>query len=171
MSKQDNKQSEQAFPMAVFLDTNILEELPENLESGELSSLIAEAKEVLVKICLPDIVAREWIWHRLEKLIKNMEGAKKGLDHIRKYFKDIPDFNPPEANNILDSVFRISVKRIKESGLRVLGPPKTNIRMLTHRAAYKQAPFRGSNRGFKDELVVLTMLKMSKKNGTLKALF
>ena len=35
MSKQDNKQGEQAFPMAVFLDTNILEELPETLESGE----------------------------------------------------------------------------------------------------------------------------------------
>ena len=48
--------------MVIFLDTNILEELPETLESGELSSLIAEAKEVLVKVCLPDIVAREWIW-------------------------------------------------------------------------------------------------------------
>jgi hypothetical protein len=162
MLKQDNMQGEQAFPMAVFLDTNIIEELPETLESGELSSLIAEAREAEVKVYLPDIVAREWIWHRLERLLKNMADAKKGLDHVRKYFNDIPDFNPPEADNILDSVFRIAVKHIKDSGLRVLGPPKASIRRLTHRAAYKQIPFRSANRGFKDELVVLAILKLLK---------
>ena len=146
--------------MAVFLDTNILEELPETLESGELSSLIAEAKEAKVKVYLSDIVAREWITHRLEKLLKNMEGAKKDLDHLRKYFNNTPDLKPPEASDIVKSIFRITVKHIKNSGLRVLGPPKVSVRRITHRAVYKQAPFRSSNRGFKDELVVLTMLKL-----------
>ena len=87
MSKRNDKQDEQAFPMVFFLDTNILDELPETLESGELSSLIAEAEEVEVKVYIPDIVAREWIWHRLEKLLNSIADAKTSLDHVRRYLK------------------------------------------------------------------------------------
>ena len=122
--------------------------------------MIAEAEEVEVKVYIPDIVAREWIWHRLEKLLNSIADAKTSLDHVRRYLKNIPDLRTPEASNILESLFKITVKHIKNSGLRVLGPPKVSIRKLMHRAAYKQLPFRSSNRGFKDELLVLTMLKL-----------
>jgi hypothetical protein len=163
MAEKDEKQGEQTFPMVFFLDTNILEQLPETLESGSLSSMIVEAKQANVKVYIPDVVAREWIWHRLDRLINKLSDAEESLNYVGKYLQGIPNFKSPNSSDLVSSVFKIVLGRIKHSGLRVLGPPKVKVRTLTFNAVCQQSPFRSSNKGFKDELVVLSMLKILRK--------
>jgi len=153
-----NPIQEETFPIVFFLDTNILEGLPESLESGELSSLISEGNETGTNVYLPDVVAREWCYHRVEKLVDGLKEFENGSKQIRKYDKSLPKYKiVPE--NLLKSVFTQSVRNIKASGLRVLGPPHLNLIELRNRAVFKLPPFKDVNKGFKDELVLLGVLK------------
>lgn len=144
-------------PAVFFLDTNILDALPETLESGELNSLVSEAKEVHCKVYLPDVVAREWIKHRLYNAVDSYVDIRKGSGHLRKYIDAIPDFEL-ESKAIADAVFKVGIQRIKNADLRILRPPFINTRSITSNAVYEVAPFAPEGKGFKDELIVLSML-------------
>lgn len=144
-------------PVAFFLDTNILEALPETLESGELNSLVSEAKQFHCKVYLPDVVAREWIKHRFDKAVGSYADIRKGSDHLRKYIDAIPDFKL-ESKAIYNAVFKAGIQRIKNAGLRILRPPFIKTRSITSNAVCEVAPFAPDGKGFKDELIVLSML-------------
>jgi hypothetical protein len=51
----------------------------------------------------------------------------------------------------------------RKSSCRLLGLPRAAIRELTSRAVLQTPPFRNANKGFKDELLVLSMLKLVKR--------
>jgi hypothetical protein len=53
-----------------------------------------------------------------------------------------------------------TARRLRTARLRVLGPPNINKKSITFRAAFRIPPFRDAGRGFKDELVLLSMLSL-----------
>ncbi len=144
-------------PAAFFLDTNILDALPESLESGELNSLVSEASQVGSRVYLPDVVAREWLKHRSDKVVESYVNVRKGSKHLRNYISNIPDFEL-ENKAIIDSVLSNGIRRMKAGRLRILRPPRIDTRSMTFNAVGEVAPFTHSNKGFKDELIVLSML-------------
>lgn len=146
-------------PAAFFLDTNILDTLPESLESGELSHLVSEADDCNCRVFLCDVVAREWLKHRWDNACKSAESLMKGIRHLGKYIDSIPEV-PIEDDAFYASVFRKGIQRIKEARLRVLKPPLLYTRAITAGAVFEAAPFSHSNKGFKDELIVLSMLQL-----------
>ena len=154
-------------PVAFFLDTNILDALPESLESGELNSLVSEVGQVRSRVYLPDVVAREWLKHRVDKVVKSYLNVRKGSKHLRSYISTIPDFEL-EDKAIIDAVFSSGIQRMKAGRLRILRPPLIDTRSMTLNAVCEVAPFTHSNKGFKDELVVLSMLDVIGR-GTFKS--
>jgi hypothetical protein len=159
--------NQEIFPIAIFLDTNILDSLPENLRSGDLSGLIADANSIGAKVCIPDVVAREWLKHRIDKFFDSLDGYEKSRAHIKKYFSNMPVFNIA-GHDFSNNVYRFLINHLKKSGCRILGPPKSTISDLTERAVWSKPPFRNANKGFKDELVVLSMLKLPKRGWNYK---
>ncbi len=159
--------NQEIFPIAIFLDTNILDSLPENLVSGDLSGLIADAKNIGSDVYIPDVVAREWLTHRIDKFFNSLEEYLKSGSHIKKYFSEIPEFKITKSG-FLSNVYRFLISHLKNSGCRLLCPPKTTIRRLTTQAVQSIPPFRNSNKGFKDELIILSMLKLPQRNWNYK---
>ncbi|HUW83397.1 MAG TPA: hypothetical protein VMZ31_11430 [Phycisphaerae bacterium] len=79
MAKETDERSARVeWPLAVFLDTNVLDSLPESLESGELSKLVKQASRVYV----PDVVARERVNHRYTKASNGANDAVKARPRI-----------------------------------------------------------------------------------------
>jgi len=154
--------NKEIFPIAIFLDTNILDSLPENLRAGDLSGLVADCNNIGATVYIPDVVSREWLKHRIDKFFISLSNYLKSRSHIKKYFPNIPDFNI-NIEEFKNNVYRTLISFLKKSGCRLLGPPKASIIGLTDRAINAIPPFRYANRGFKDELVVLSMFKLEKR--------
>ena len=163
----DNDNDESVFPIAIFLDTNILDSLPEDLRSGDLSSLVADAENIGAKVYMPDVVAREWLKHRIDKFFDSLKNYIKDGKHIKKYFSEISEFGLT-VEEFRKNVYKSLISRLKRCGCRLLGPPKVTISSLTRRAVWHRVPFRNANKGFKDELVVLSMLKLQKRGWNYK---
>lgn len=152
MDTDNEKQA--GWPVAVFLDTNVLDQLPESLNSGELASLIDRVRYVYVA----DVAAREWITHRIEKAIDSLESAWKVASHLKQYQESTIEISI-DPKDLIRRVKSDCVNRLRRSGLRVLRPPSVTLRSITHRATLKFPPFREKGRGFKDELIFQTMLE------------
>lgn len=154
----NEKQTREVFPIAIFIDTNILDALPEELISGDLSALIEDANQVGSRVFIPDVVAREWMEHKIERLLKNLENYQKAKNYIEKYFPPVAGFQL--SGEDFRKVPRALVARLRKSGCRLAIPPKATVRSLTWRAVSGMPPFRDGNRGFKDELIVRSMLRL-----------
>ncbi|KKL80018.1 hypothetical protein LCGC14_2009000 [marine sediment metagenome] len=144
------------WPIAVFLDTNVLDALPESLESGELSNLVEEASRVFV----PDVVAREWMSHRYQKAFDSIANALKASRQLRQYSDEWVKIGLTKPGELYLEVGRKAARRLRAAGLRVLRPPRIDTRDITARAVLAIPPFRQAGRGFKDELTVLSMLEL-----------
>jgi len=159
--------STEVFPVAIFLDTNILDALPEDLSSGDLSGLVADADRIGAQAYIPDVVAREWLKHRMDKFFNTLEEYEGNRIHINRYFPNIPEFSIT-SSEFRSNVYRVLITHLVKSGCRLLGPPKATIRRLTARAVWAVPPFKYANKGFKDELIVLSILKLVERSWNYK---
>ncbi len=160
MRMANNVSTESLLPMAIFLDTNVLDSLPENLQSGSLQSLLSEAKSLELSVYVSDIVAREWVQHRLEKAVKSVVTSAKCMKQLNQYSKEWVEMAFPSGEVLRETVETEAKKRLESSGLVALQPPQVTIAELSNAAACKLPPFGEANKGFKDELIVLTMLDL-----------
>jgi hypothetical protein len=142
-----------SYSVAVILDTNVLDALPESLESGELSSLTSAVWRVFV----PDVVAREWQWHRIQKAVESFKALRKSSKHLAQYPIGVLEADRPLPGTGT-KIARELALRLRAAKLRVYRRPKILLRELTLRSVRHDPPFESANRGFKDELIVQTML-------------
>lgn len=149
-------------PTAFFLDTNILDSLPETLESGELGNLIHEGNKCGCRVFLSDVVAREWLKHRWDKALSSARNVEKDSKYLADYTESVPLVSV-ERKHLYESVFKKGIQRIRALDLRILPPPPLFPRTITKSAVFARPPFSHSNKGFKDELIVLTMLRLVHK--------
>ena len=140
-------------PTAIYLDTSVLEELPETLESGELAGLVAQAGKLEIPVLVPDIVAKEWLWHRGDKALTSLRNAQTGLRHVASY---LPGTACPNIDEkvLVEAVWKAARERLARTGLQSLPAPSVDVPELTVRALANVPPLR---KGFKDELVVLSI--------------
>jgi PIN domain len=146
-------------PVAVFLDTNILDSLPETLESGELSALVARAARVLVT----DITVREWLTHRFRRVRDAMANARAAEKYLSQYFATWVKTELPQENKISRIVLDSAIKQLRRAEVRITPPPRIDERDIRYRSLMKIPPFGDQGRGFKDELVLLGILKFLSK--------
>jgi hypothetical protein len=146
------------FPAILVLDTNILDSLPENLQSGELASLVATAGKLRVPVFVPGVVASEWSRHRVESAKESLEKSFEANKHLSQYVE--ADMAPSATTKELtDRVQQVSSARLSQAGMQVMPTPALDPEELTRRAVEERRPFRKEGRGFKDQLVVLSVLE------------
>ncbi len=149
--------------VAIFLDTNVLDPLPETLESGSLQGLVSDAKSLGLTVYLPDIVAREWVQHRLEEAVKSITRAVDCVERLGQYSEQWLQMELPSPKIIRETIESKARERLAGSGLVVLDPPHVDMAEISDRAVRGSPPFKNGDRGFKDELLVRTVLELVRK--------
>ena len=160
MTKKDEEQAQSLLPIAIFMDTNILDSLPATLESGSLQSFVSEAKSLNLEVYIPDIVEREWIQHRLEHALDSLVKSTKCMKHLSQHSENWIQIDLASTEILAETVKTKAHERLKCAGFIILDPPQIDIVDVSDRAAQKLLPFQNANKGFKDELIVLTMLEL-----------
>ena len=140
--------------MKVVLDSNII--IADFwLESTNFKVLFESAKKGDVKIYIPEIVLDEVI----NKYNQRLEQSKLKVDSELKTFKKLSrtDRKNPLTKTIIDksvSDYQNHLKKIiKENSIVVLKYPKTDHKILAHKAMYKLKPFNSNEKGYRDCLI------------------
>ncbi|MEK7228181.1 MAG: PIN domain-containing protein [Patescibacteria group bacterium] len=148
----------------IFLDSNQVYNDKNGRYDDPFGQSIPELKKFLdghsldnVKICLPELVVRERIQHKLDliqgavsSVNENLEALKK-VGHTQKPIKKRTDYK-----KTLNSIV---VKFLKKYDVQRVPTPDIDAKDLIERAITKKKPFNDHSAGFKDTLIYLTIVE------------
>ncbi len=146
----------------IYLDSNRLYnqiplEEPFNLQIPELREFLDEHDLGDVDICLPEIVIRERIQHKLESITEKIDAINshanslKGVGHNIRKIKPHTDYKKILQDKVKDFLKKNKVIRI--------GMPSITKDDLIERAINKMKPFNDNTAGFKDTLIFLSIIE------------
>lgn len=147
----------------IYLDTNqvfsnkgpLCE--PFNLSIPDLRKFLDEKNIKNVEICLPDIVVRERIQHKIENINKSLEDVNKlirslnSVGHESEEIEATGDYQKILEKNATEFLEKNKVIRISA--------PSIGKEELIDRAINKMKPFNDKGAGFKDTLIFLSIIE------------
>jgi len=148
----------------IFLDTNRLfnknAPLNEvfNYQIPELVSFLEEnGIREIVDICLPEIVVKERVQHKLEEISKN-------LDILNNSIENLKSVGHSEAVVSARDDYKTTIEKnaddfISLNGIVKVPMPSISKEELIDRAITKLRPFKDNDIGFKDTLIYLSIVE------------
>ncbi|OGP56250.1 MAG: hypothetical protein A2Y65_03840 [Deltaproteobacteria bacterium RBG_13_52_11] len=165
-------------PRSIYLDTNILMQLPYWDSNVNFIELREAAKLIHVPLFVPEVVAQELIQRRIETTYEQM-GKMKGLSSTLGNLLGRDPLGYEQVNDIENRITTIANDFLNHIGLQVI-PTPTNIPIetLVSMAIRREPPFRGigekgerGDRGFKDTIILFTIIEHMRSKGFQDAVF
>lgn len=162
MSERTPNKLIQKLPKLIFMDTNVLDSLPENLRSGEFSLLLENAATLDVGVVVSQIALLEWLKHRREGALKHLRRIRAGRDYISRYKNDALNIRIDDAT-LQGLVTEQQNNLLKKLGIEIAPLPSIDVEEIATNAVEEIPPFKKEDRGFKDELIVLSLIEYAQK--------
>ncbi len=151
-------------PKAVYLDTSILRTFKKEINTPEFQELQNICNKLGVSILVPQIVVDEWIQYYLTKrapdLFEKIDTAINNLNMITLSKKNL-EFKI-EKTHILTELKTYLVEQIPKVGMEIINTPEIKLDTLIDRAIKYVKPFKDKDKGFKDTIILFTILEHAK---------
>ncbi len=151
----------------IYLDTNQIRSgdgkgplgEPFNTNIAELRKFLTENEDQLkdVEICLPEIVIRERIQHRIEDIAQNVSAANAIITALKSAGYTISEIELKDDHKEL--LERNADSYIKKYKVTRVPPPEVGKDELIERAITKMKPFKDNTAGFKDTLIYYSIIE------------
>jgi hypothetical protein len=165
-------------PDTIYLDTNMLMQLPYWSSNIDFIELRESAKSINCPILVPEVVAQELLQRRIETARDHYRALEVQCSSLGKLLKRDPisyeKIDMPEEKIIL-----LTEDFLRHIGIQVVPTPENiSIQELIDMAVKKEAPFQGlgekgekGDKGFKDTIILFTIIQHMKSCGLQHALF
>lgn len=155
----------------IYLDTNILQALNFNIhEDPQLLTFRKSFSEIPIHI--PSVVVEELVAIKRDGIKGKLYAIKRDIGQINKHTtaKIKLDFM---EDKILDEMVTNLRENIKKAGIEIFETPieKINFRKITDMAVNKLKPFNETGKGFKDTVILFSVLEHCKQIKDLQHIF
>lgn len=152
------------FPAAIYFDTNIFRKIKKEFDSPEFQNLQKLCQELNISINVPEVVLQEWLFHHTS------ERAKKFIDKINSSYEELKSYVVSTSDisveinetEILLKSRKDLIEKVNSSVINVLNTPKLEMDVLINRAVQKIRPFKSEDKGFRDTIILFTILEHAK---------
>ena len=153
-----------SYPQAVYLDTNILTSLNRELNTPEYQELKNICDNLNISIFVPQIVLDEWIFHNLEEQTKkDFKQLDSLLQKIGNYVISEEDISVKiDKDKIIKELEKYLKNQITKVGIKIIQTPQIGLENLINRAVSKIRPFKKEDKGFRDTIILYTILNYAK---------
>jgi len=146
-------------PMAIYLDTNILRNAGFDLSQSWMIELRAFAKDLSMKLNIPELVLDEWTKIILDELNLNRNNLLSAARFLGDYNVILPDFDESEARlPEWISLKEIIRGRLEDSGFEIIENWSGNMDQLISEALCKFPPFVKGDKGFCDAIILESII-------------
>ena len=132
--------------MAVYFDASVLRQLPRDLSSPDLTRLQEVAAKVGIGLFIPEVAAKEWIFHH-RGIVKGKYGVIRSAAHaIGQYLNRAPlSHEVLSVEKLMAQVGQLQESYLEAAGLAVVATPEVPLKTLIEmsipwRAANREAP-------------------------------
>lgn len=159
-------------PRSIYLDTNILMQLPYWDSNVHFIELREAAKLIHAPLFVPKVVAEELIQRRIETAYEQIGKLKELSSSLGNLLGRDP-LGYEQVNDIENKITTIANDFLKRIGLQIIPTPENIlIQTLINMAIKREAPFQGigekgerGDKGFKDTIILFTIIEHMRLNG------
>lgn len=162
-----------SYPEAIYLDTNMLITLKKDLNTPEYQELRDICNNLKIPILVPKLVLDELISFYLnEQLEKNYQKLDSLINKLSYYATSEQDINVKiNKDKISKDLAKHITTQIKKVGIKIIPTPQIELETLINRAVNKIRPFREKDKGFRDTIILYTILNYAKDHSKGNHLF
>ncbi|MCH7701242.1 MAG: DUF4935 domain-containing protein [Planctomycetes bacterium] len=144
-------------PSAIYFDTNVLIAAGFELNAEWLKPLLAHARGLHIPLIVPDLVRQEWLQFLKEKCNTYL----RSLDQLSRLSGELRSHDQPlvlSKEQLLGDVHNTSVRRMKSTFSYCIPTAECDLQVLTQQAIEKFPPFGEADKGFRDTLIVESII-------------
>jgi hypothetical protein len=150
-------------PHAVYLDTNALRSAGCNLDVQWINELLAITNEYGIRLCMSELVLREWCEHIMETLVANRDKFFASISLLKHYDIQVPDIGPdgirlPDKSQLTESVR----ERLGRAGFEIVENWDGPLSGLLSEAVEKRPPFEQRGKGLCDAVILQSYVRHAK---------
>lgn len=151
------------WPVAIYFDTSVLWKLPPDLSNPDLVKLQNFATELRIGLFVPDVAAKEWLFHHEETARKKYASLASAARTVGKYLQQALKFEKIQPKDLSTKVRDNQLGYLTADGIEIVPTPQVDMGRLINMAVRREKPFEGEDKGFRDALIVLTIADHAKK--------
>jgi len=150
----------------LYLDTNILKSLNFNVhEDPRLGNLKIKLTPLKIGIFAPKIVLQELLFLRRKELEEIFYSLNTSARKISRFVKRSLQIDTLDKEKLVKEMGDNLFSNIKKAGIQIFETPynEMDLQKVTKQAIYEQRPFQEHDKGFKDAIIMHSILQHSKK--------
>jgi len=154
--------------MAIYLETSILLRLPPgDIGTAEFLHLKGYCEILKIPILIPEVAFLEWISKIQEQIVDNFTKVDGAVEKISKLSKTKPHLSlPKKRETILKQVKKHLMSQLNNLDVQIVRTPRISLKHLLKMSVNKTRPFEEKKeKGFRDSVILLTVLKHGQKEG------
>jgi predicted nucleic acid-binding protein len=153
------------YPEAIYLDTNILRKLKKEIDAPEFQVLKNICDNLKISIFVPQLVLEEWIFYYTnEKVKEDFKQIHSLLKRLNSYIVSKEDISVKiNENKIIEELEDYLKNQITRVGIGIIQRPKIKLDTLIKRSIKKIRPFKDGDKGFRDTIILYSILSHAKK--------
>ena len=155
----------------IYFDTNALRQISHGSGMVEYLELRDLAEKLSIRIFIPETVFQEWENHHQLDVHRTFNQIKSNITMLNKLLNyEYKDVDEPE--DIEGIIHKILLEKLSAIGIEIINtPPDININILIDMAVKKIPPFEENDKGFRDTIILFTLIYHMHKNNYLYAMF
>ena len=144
----------------LYLDTDILRQFDFDIHKDPRYTNL-KAKLLFSGIYIPKIVFEEWFMFYKEVLNGSLSGLKDKVEKINKYVNSKIHLDFPDAATLEKELSDKLLSNLKVAGIEIFENPfdSINLSTIADMAIHKVKPFQEKDKGFKDALILLSIIE------------
>ncbi len=160
------------FPHVIYFDTNVIRELSFGISNVEFLKLKEFCNKYKIGLAVPEPVAYEWYYLQKKEVISENSKIKQSIKKL-DLLLDIKQREYKEPKKSFPTLLNKVNKYLHQAEMRLVRlTRKISIRNLMLMAANKTRPFEEKReKGFRDMLILSTMIEDMKKRDYTKGIF
>jgi hypothetical protein len=150
---------------AIYLDTNVLRKLSHGETASDFVELREKATRIGLSVFAPEVAVREWIESGVDDAHASLRKLKDAAGKLGQSLGRDP-INHDEPADVALTVRRRMVEYLDSAKISVVRtPPGLSLEMLLDMAVQHEAPFEMEDKGFKDTLILFTIIDHMRSEG------
>ena len=151
-----------AVPNAIYFDANALIGAPTDLATQPIAESIELASLLGADLLIPELAVEEWYSRRCDDAIKAVSQIERHVTQLGTLLGRSPmEWERMSRDDIRKQVRRTHEEVLAQSGFRIISTPEISARDLAQLFLDKQPPFNDGDKGFKDAVIVETIIQHS----------
>lgn len=158
-------------PDYIYLESSALLALNTDLKDLKFQNFLQYTRALEVPLFTTALCVDEFVAERIERLRETLSDFQESMEDVGRFLGQRPEVRPlGSADDLAEQIRAVFRHGLEEAEVEIIENASLSLPELLHRATRHVQPFEPKDKGFKDTIILLTILGDASRRGARTAM-